>query len=180
MIFILDTEEIHCNLIKKNYWTWASKNLDYFTGLGLTLSYIGLGLEKCSDYLTGVRLILSYIGHGLTKKNKPGDRVEGQQQVYIPWKTFPYIKSFQFKLNVNFLWLFLTFSFTFFAFLLLFFFYLFFFYFFLLLFLRVLSYVIPKNIVSLLKHELLAFYIKHVMFHLTWNSPWVHYKYFSC
>ena len=84
MIFILDTEEIHCNLIKKNHWTWASKNLDYFTGLGLTLSYIGLGLEKCSDYLTGVRLILSYIGHGLTKKNKPGDRVEGQQQVDIP------------------------------------------------------------------------------------------------
>ena len=64
---------------------WAWKNLDYLTGLGLTLWYIGLGLEKYlnylivlglilwhielgleqfSDYLTGIRLILWYIGLG--------------------------------------------------------------------------------------------------------------------
>ena len=37
------------------------KKLGLTSVLGLTLSYIGLGLEKCLGYLTGVRLILRYI-----------------------------------------------------------------------------------------------------------------------
>ena len=37
-----------------------------FTGLVLTLLYIGFGLEKYSDYLTGLRMIL-YVGIGLEK-----------------------------------------------------------------------------------------------------------------
>ena len=60
LVFILHTVEINCNLILKNDWTRAWKN--YLIGLGLTLWYIGLGLEKYSNYLTGVRLILWYTG----------------------------------------------------------------------------------------------------------------------
>ena len=41
----------YCNLILKNYWTWAWKNSDYLTGLGLTLWYIRLGIEKYSTIL---------------------------------------------------------------------------------------------------------------------------------
>ena len=37
-----------------------------FTGLVLTLLYIGFGLEKYLDYLTGLRMIL-YVGIGLEK-----------------------------------------------------------------------------------------------------------------
>ena len=57
----------YCNLILKNYWTWAWKNSDYLTGLGLTLWYIRLGLEKYSNYLIALGLILWYIELGREK-----------------------------------------------------------------------------------------------------------------
>ena len=40
------------------------KHWHYLTGLGLTLWYIGFGLEKYLDYLTELKLIL-YFGLGL-------------------------------------------------------------------------------------------------------------------
>ena len=57
----LHTVETFCNLILRNLtWTW--KISDCFTGLGLTLWYNGLGLEKYLNYLTGLGLVLWYIG----------------------------------------------------------------------------------------------------------------------
>ena len=56
----------YCNLVLKTHLTWAWKNSDYLTGLGLTLWYIRLVLEKCSGYLTAVRVIVRYIGFRLT------------------------------------------------------------------------------------------------------------------
>ena len=43
------------------------KHSNYLDALGLILGYIEFGLQKCLDYLTGVRLILWYIWLGLKK-----------------------------------------------------------------------------------------------------------------
>ena len=50
------------------YWTWLEKFSDYLTAVRLTLRYIGLTLTlKSLNYLTGLGFILLYIGVGLKK-----------------------------------------------------------------------------------------------------------------
>ena len=43
------------------------KHKEFLVGIELTLWYIGFGLEKYSDHLTGLGLILWYIGLELEK-----------------------------------------------------------------------------------------------------------------
>ena len=52
---------IFCNLILRNNWICSWKILDYLTGLGLTLWYIGIGLKKYMSYYRGIGLISLYI-----------------------------------------------------------------------------------------------------------------------
>ena len=62
------TVKVFCNSIKKNHWTRTWKtSLTKLTGLGLTLWYNGLELEKCLNYLNGVQLIWWYTGIRLEK-----------------------------------------------------------------------------------------------------------------
>ena len=63
--FSLNKQLRYCNSILKNHWTWAWKNSNYLTGLGLTLWYNRLGLEKHSNYLIALDWILWYNGLGL-------------------------------------------------------------------------------------------------------------------
>ena len=50
------------------YWTWLEKFSDYLIGVRLTLRYIGIRLTlKSLNYLTGLGFILLYIGVGLKK-----------------------------------------------------------------------------------------------------------------
>ena len=50
------------------YWTWLEKFSDYLTAVRLSLRYIGLKLTlKSLNYLTGLGFILLYIGVGLKK-----------------------------------------------------------------------------------------------------------------
>ena len=58
---------VFCNLILRNHWAWTWKISDCFTGLVLTLWYIGFGLESYLNYLTGLGLILWYIRVTLKK-----------------------------------------------------------------------------------------------------------------
>ena len=61
------TVEIFCNLILRNHWVWTWKISGCFAGLGLTLWYIGHGLERYLNYLIGLGLVLWCIGVTLEK-----------------------------------------------------------------------------------------------------------------
>ena len=67
----------------KNIRTWTWKILDYLTGIGLTLWYVGLGLQKYLNCLTGLGIVLWYIGLGLTDNNS-----NNNNNIYLTLKIY--------------------------------------------------------------------------------------------